>query len=295
MSKAESPAPSLAHDPISELPPLRDIIREAGLSARKSLGQNFLLDLNITRRIARSAGPLEGVKVLEIGPGPGGLTRGLLLEGCAGVVSIERDERFRPALTDLSAVSEGRFSPLFADALEVDYAQLARESGVTRIVANLPYNIATPLIVGWIAAKSWPPWYDRLVAMLQREVAERIAAAPGTEAYGRLSVLAQLRSKARILMSLPPRAFTPSPKVSSALVEITPFAPAPDVEAALVEKVTAAAFGQRRKMLRSSLASLGVDAHSLLEMADIDPTERAERLSIADFVSLAQALKILQG
>jgi 16S rRNA (adenine1518-N6/adenine1519-N6)-dimethyltransferase len=270
---------------------LREAIREAGLSAKKSLGQNFLLDLNITRRIARAAGPLEGVKVLEIGPGPGGLTRGLLLEGAAAVVSMERDERFRPILAQLEGCSEGRFFPLFMDALKADYLELARETGVSRIAANLPYNIATPLIAGWLTAERWPPWFDRLVVMVQQEVAERLVAEPGSGAYGRLAVLAQFRAKPRILFSLPPSVFVPPPKVASALIEIVPGpAPADAVPVSHLERVTAAAFGQRRKMLRSSLAALRVETVPLLNRAGIDPSERAERLNVADFVRLAQCL-----
>jgi 16S rRNA (adenine1518-N6/adenine1519-N6)-dimethyltransferase len=277
-----------APTPIEALPPLRDVIREAGLSAKKSLGQNFLLDLNVTRRIARSAGPLSGITVLEIGPGPGGLTRALLLEGASAVVAVERDERFRPALAEIAAASEGRLQVLFADALEVDYNELAAETGVRRIVANLPYNIATPLIVGWLTKGDWPPWYDKLVVMLQHEVAERLSASPGTENYGRLAVLAQFRARPRVLFSLPPRVFTPSPRVSSALVEICPSEPInPEVPISLIEKVTAAAFGQRRKMLRSSLASLGVDTHALLQDANINPAARAEQLSVEEFARLA--------
>ncbi|MGO9543898.1 MAG: 16S rRNA (adenine(1518)-N(6)/adenine(1519)-N(6))-dimethyltransferase RsmA [Rhodomicrobium sp.] len=278
-------------DPIETLPPLREAIRDAGLSAKKSLGQNFLLDLNITRRIARAAGPLEGVTVLEIGPGPGGLTRALLLEGAAKVVAIERDERFRPILAQIEERSEGRFTPLFLDALEADYDALAAEAGVSRAAANLPYNIATPLIVGWLTAKRWPPWFSKLTVMVQREVAERLIAAPGSGEYGRLAVLAQYRSQPRMLFTLPPSVFVPPPKVASALVEIVPCPPAPDaVPVSLLEQVTAAAFGQRRKMLRSSLGSLGVDTAAMLARAQIDPAQRAERLTVLEFVRLARCL-----
>ncbi len=279
-------------DSIASLPPLRDVIKEAALSARKSLGQNFILDLNVTRRIARSAGPLTDVAVLEIGPGPGGLTRGLLLEGAAGVVAIERDERFRPALSQIEARSGGRFKALFMDALDADYAAIAAETGASRIVANLPYNIATPLIVAWLSGEHWPPWFDRLVVMMQREVADRLVADPGTADYGRLSVLAQHRAWARLLFTLPPSVFTPPPKVSSALVEILPIAAPKDaVPLAMLAELTAAAFGQRRKMLRSSLSALGVDAPTLLRDADIDPSLRAERLTVSDFLRLAQLLR----
>ncbi|MBI4724391.1 MAG: 16S rRNA (adenine(1518)-N(6)/adenine(1519)-N(6))-dimethyltransferase RsmA [Rhodomicrobium sp.] len=280
-----------AFDPIASLPPLREAIRDAGLSAKKSLGQNFLLDLNITRRIARAAGPLAGVTVLEIGPGPGGLTRALLLEGAAKVVAIERDERFRPVLAQLEDAAQGRLAVLFQDALQTDYAALAAQTGVSRVAANLPYNIATPLIVGWLTEERWPPWYDKLVVMLQREVAVRLAAEPVSPDYGRLGVLAQYRAQPRILFSLPPSVFVPPPKVASALVEIVPRPTAKDaVPVSLLEQVTAAAFGQRRKMLRSSLASLGADTATLLRDAGIDPAQRAERLTIADFVRLARHL-----
>jgi 16S rRNA (adenine1518-N6/adenine1519-N6)-dimethyltransferase len=278
-------------DPIESLPPLREAIKELGLSARKSLGQNFLLDLNITRRIARAAGPLENAAVLEIGPGPGGLTRALLLEGAARVVAIERDERFRPILSQIESHSRGRFAALFQDALATDYQAVAAETGVTRVVANLPYNIATPLIVHWLTAGPGPPWYGKIVVMLQKEVAERLVAAPGAGDYGRLAVLAQFRARPRILFTLPPSVFVPPPKVASALVEIVPQPQAPDaVPVSFLERVTAAAFGQRRKMLRSSLASLGADTAALLEAAGIDPAQRAERLTVADFVSLARQL-----
>jgi 16S rRNA (adenine1518-N6/adenine1519-N6)-dimethyltransferase len=283
-------------DPIASLPPLREAIKELGLSARKSLGQNFLLDLNITRRIARAAGPLENARVLEIGPGPGGLSRALLLEGAARVVAIERDERFRPILSQIESHSRGRFSALFQDALATDYQAVAAATGVTRVVANLPYNIATPLIVHWLTAGPWLPWYGKIVVMLQKEVAERLVAAPGAEDYGRLAVLAQYRARPRILFTLPPSVFVPPPKVASALVEIVPQPQAPDaVPVSFLERVTAAAFGQRRKMLRSSLASLGADTAALLEAAGIDPAQRAERLTVADFVSLARQLGRQKG
>ncbi len=279
-------------DAIASLPPLREVIKEAALSARKSLGQNFILDLNVTRRIARSAGPLAGVTVLEIGPGPGGLTRALLLEGAANVAAIERDERFRPALAQIEESSAGRFKPLFMDALKADYPAIAGETGASRIVANLPYNIATALIVAWLTEERWPPWFDKLVIMVQREVAERLVAEPATENYGRLAVLAQYRARPRILFTLPAAVFTPPPKVSSAYVEIVPApAPADAVSTALLGEVTAAAFGQRRKMLRSSLAALGADTAGLLRLAEIDPSERAERLTISDFVRLARCLE----
>lgn len=283
-------------DPIACLPPLREALKELGLSAKKSLGQNFLLDLNITRRIARAAGPLEGASVLEIGPGPGGLTRALLLEGAAKVVAVERDERFRPILSRIESHSQGRLSVLFQDALRADFAAIAAETGVSRVAANLPYNIATPLIVHWLTAGRWLPWFDKLIVMVQREVGERLVAEPGSEDYGRLAVLAQYRARPRILFTLPPSVFVPPPKVASALVEIVPQAQAPDaVPISFLERVTAAAFGQRRKMLRSSLASLGADTAALIQNAGIDPAQRAERLTIADFVSLARELARQKG
>jgi 16S rRNA (adenine1518-N6/adenine1519-N6)-dimethyltransferase len=282
-------------DPIASLPPLGEVIREAGLSAKKSLGQNFLLDLNITRRIARAAGPLEGAAILEVGPGPGGLTRALLLEGAAKVVAIERDERFRPILAQIEERSQGRFTALFEDALEFGYQATAARTGVSRVAANLPYNIATPLIVKWLTSGSWPPWFDKLIVMVQREVADRLVAKPGASDYGRLSVLAQYRARPQILFTLAPSVFVPPPKVASALVEIAPQPMTQDAASvALVERVTAAAFGRRRKMLRSSLASLGVDTAALIRNARIDPESRAERLSVGDFARLASELGKLE-
>ncbi|MFT4078446.1 16S rRNA (adenine(1518)-N(6)/adenine(1519)-N(6))-dimethyltransferase RsmA [Rhodomicrobium sp.] len=281
---------------IEALPPLREVIKDASLSARKSLGQNFILDLNVTRRIARAAGPLDGATVLEIGPGPGGLTRALLIEGASRAIAIERDERFRPALDQIAEASGGRFGVTFADAMSIDYPAFATETGANRIVANLPYNIATPLIVGWLTETRWPPWFDRIVVMVQKEVAERLAAEVGSDHYGRLAVIAQFRARPRILFTLPPSVFTPPPKVASALVEIVPRPQAPDAVPTLwLEKVTAAAFGQRRKMLRSSLASLGADTARLLAEAGIDPAERAERLAVEDFLRIAKALQSQRG
>ena len=267
------------------LPPLRDVIAAHGLAARKSLGQNFLLDLNITAKIARIAGPLEGVTVIEVGPGPGGLTRALLHAGARRVIAVERDERCLPALEQIAAHHDGRLEIISGDALETDFAGLAEGHGDTRIVANLPYNIGTELLTGWLTADPWPPFYTSLTLMFQKEVAQRIVAAPGTPAYGRLGVLAGWRSEARIAFELPPQAFSPPPKVSSAVVHLVPrAAPAPCALAKL-ERVTMAAFGQRRKMLRQSLKPLGGEA--LLAEAGIDPTRRAETLYIAEFVRLA--------
>ena len=273
------------------LPALRDVIRAAGLSAKKSLGQNFLLDLNLTRRIARAAGPLEGVTVVEVGPGPGGLTRALLLEGAEKVIAIERDERCLPALEEISAAYPGGLEVVGGDARDIDYAALS-PSKPARLVANLPYSVGTPLLIGWLKTEPWPPWFDRLVLMFQREVADRIVAAPGSKDYGRLAVLTQWRTAPRILFSLPPDAFTPKPKVASAVVELVQRKrPEPSCDVRQLERVTAAAFGQRRKMLRASLRQLTPDAEALLEGLGLDPKARAENLQIGDFCRIANALR----
>jgi 16S rRNA (adenine1518-N6/adenine1519-N6)-dimethyltransferase len=269
------------------LPPLRDVIRRHELSARKSLGQNFLLDLNLTGRIARAAGPLDGVTVIEVGPGPGGLTRALLTEGAAHVVAIERDTRAIAALAEIAAYFSGRLTIVEGDALEFDPAPYLG-SGPVRVVANLPYNIATALLIGWLTAEPWPPWYDRLVLMFQREVAERIVAGPGSKTYGRLSVLAGWRTEAKILFDIPPSAFVPPPKVTSSVVQLIPRATPVPCDRRALERVTAAAFGQRRKMLRASLRQLGVDPIPLLEKAGLDPTARAEDIGVEGFVALAR-------
>ncbi|MEJ2516837.1 MAG: 16S rRNA (adenine(1518)-N(6)/adenine(1519)-N(6))-dimethyltransferase RsmA [Methyloceanibacter sp.] len=272
------------------LPPLREVIRAAGLSAKKSLGQNFLLDLNLTRRIARSAGPLEGVTVVEVGPGPGGLTRALLMEGAAKVIVIERDERCLAPLKDIAAAYPDRLEILSADAREIDYGALQLQ-GPARLVANLPYSVGTPLLVGWLKTDPWPPWFDSLVLMFQREVAERIVAASGGKDYGRLAVLSQWRTDPRILFSLPPDAFTPKPRVASAVVKLVPKAhPEPSCDISVLERVTAAAFGQRRKMLRASLKQVTPDPESLLTGLGLDPKARAETLEISDFCRIANAL-----
>jgi 16S rRNA (adenine1518-N6/adenine1519-N6)-dimethyltransferase len=275
--------------PVDDLPPLRDVIRRHGLSARKSLGQNFLLDLNLTARIARSAGPLEGVTVVEVGPGPGGLTRALLAQGAARVLAVERDRRAVAALRELAEHFPDRLSVFEADALVFD-VRPHLPSGPARIVANLPYNIATPLLIGWLAAEPWPPWFDALLLMFQREVAERIVAAPGSKSYGRLGVLAGWRTEARILFDVAATAFVPPPNVTSSVIRLVPRpAPLPCGRRAL-ELVTEAAFGQRRKMLRQSLKSLGTDPIALLAAADLDPAARAEDIPIAGFAGLARAL-----
>lgn len=276
---------------LEDLPPLRDVIASLGLSARKSLGQNFLLDLNLTRRIAREAGPLRGEIVLEIGPGPGGLTRALLLEGAHQVIVVERDERCLPALEDIARASEGRLLIHVGDALSVDEARLLSAQRV-HVVANLPYNVGTPLLVKWLTPPSWPSWYKSLTLMFQREVAERIVALPGSDAYGRLSVISQWRTKPRILFDVHRSAFTPPPSITSSVVKFDLLAvPRGEAEVGDLERVTAAAFGQRRKMLRSSLRVLGSFSDALLSDAGIDPTARAEEIAIEGFAALARALK----
>ncbi len=273
---------------LDDLPPLREVIRRHGLAAKKSLGQNFLLDLNLTGRIARAAGPLEGVAVVEIGPGPGGLTRALLALGARRVVAIERDPRCIAALAEIAGHYPGRLVVVAGDALEIDpRPQLG--PGPARIVANLPYNISTALLVRWLGLEPWPPWYDCLVLMFQREVAERIVAAPGSKTYGRLGVLAQWRCETKILFDVNPSAFVPPPKVTSSVVRLVPKAAPLACDRSVLERVTEAAFGQRRKMLRQSLRSLGVDAAALLARAGIEPTRRAEEIPVAGFVALANA------
>jgi len=275
----------------SELPPLREVIAAHGLRAKKSLGQNFLLDLNLTRRIARAAEP-QGAVIYEVGPGPGGLTRSLLAEG-ATVIAVERDDRCIAALAELAEAYPGRLEIVAADALEMDEATLLRERGVkgpVRIVANLPYNIGTALLIKWLTAEPWPPFWESLTLMFQREVAERVVAQPGGHSYGRLSVLAQWRARAKILFEVSPSAFVPPPKVTSAVLRVTPLGePVAPARLADLEAVTAAAFGQRRKMLRQSLKTLTADTEAMLREAGIDPTWRAEQLSVAEFAALARA------
>lgn len=276
------------------LPPLRDVVEACGIEPSRALGQNFLFDLNLTSRIARSAGPLAGVPVVEVGPGPGGLTRALLAEG-AEVLAVERDPRCLPALAAIAARYPGRLTVVSGDALAVLPAALPpRPDGRPwRIVANLPYNVATPLLTGWLETEPWPPWFDRMVLMFQREVAERIVATPRERAdYGRLGVLCGWRTEARILFDVAPSNFVPPPKVMSSIVELVP-RPAPlPCSAAALSRVTAAAFGQRRKMLRQALKGLalppGLDVTALLERAGLEGTARAETLTVADFVALAR-------
>ena len=271
------------------LPRLADVIRTHGLSAKKSLGQNFILDLSLTRRIAREAFPLTGRTVVEIGPGPGGLTRALLLEGATHVIAVERDDRCLAALAEVSAHYPGRLTVHPADALSTDWPSLLDASAdKAAIVANLPYGIATRLLIDWLETEPWPPWFDLMVLMFQKEVAERIVAEPGSKAYGRLAVIAQWRCNAHIAMTLPPEVFTPAPKVSSAVVVFTPReTPTPACSVKALGRVTAAAFGQRRKMLRQSLKSLTPMPELLLREANLDPELRAERLTVAEFARLA--------
>ena len=270
---------------IDDLPPLREVIRRHGLFAKKSLGQNFLLDLNLTARVARAGGSLDGVTVVEVGPGPGGLTRALLAEGARRVIAIERDDRAINALQEIAARYPDRIDIVPGDALEFDTrAHLGFERA--RVIANLPYNIATPLLIGWLS-ESWPPWYDSLVLMFQREVAERIIATSGSKAYGRLAVLAGWRTEAKIMFDVAPTAFVPPPKVTSSVVRLIPRAKPLACDANALQRVTEAAFGQRRKMLRQSLKSVGVDTLTLLAEACIEPTVRAEEIPVEGFVALA--------
>jgi 16S rRNA (adenine1518-N6/adenine1519-N6)-dimethyltransferase len=270
------------------LPPLRDVIRRHALIARKSLGQNFLFDLNLTDRIARAAEPLAGTIVFEVGPGPGGLTRSLLALGAARVIAVERDERAIAALEEIAAHYPGRLEIISADALTFD-PRTQFNAATARIVANLPYNIATPLLISWICAEPWPPWFDRAVLMFQREVAERIVAAPGSKTYGRLSVLVQWRCETRILFDVNPSAFVPPPKVTSSILQVVPRSKPMPCNRRILESVTKAAFGQRRKMLRQSLRSLDADLPALFGSTGLDPTARAEDISVEGYVTLAEA------
>ncbi len=275
------------------LPPLRDVISTHGLNAKKSLGQNFLLDLNLTGRIARTAGSLDDVTVLEVGPGPGGLTRALLSEGARKVVAIERDERCLSALQEIADAYPGRLTIAEGDALELDHTSLV--SGPVRVIANLPYNIATPLLTGWLETEPWPPWFKSLTLMFQKEVAERIVAQPGSKAYGRLSILAQWRCTAQKMFDVDRMAFTPPPKVTSSIVHLEP-RETPLAEAHIddLQRVVKAAFGQRRKMVRASLKALSVDPLALCETAGVDPSARAEKLTIEEFAALARAFSALK-
>ena len=269
------------------LPPLRDVIQRHGLDARKALGQNFLLDLNLTQKIARSAGPLENATVIEVGPGPGGLTRAILSLGAKKLIAIERDTRCLPALAEIADHYPGRLEVIEGDALKLDFEALAAE-GPVKIIANLPYNVGTQLLINWLLPKSWPPFWESLTLMFQKEVGLRIVAHEDDDHYGRLGVLASWRTEARMVFDVPPQAFTPPPKVTSSVVHLVPRPEPLPCEVRKLEVVTQAAFGQRRKMLRQSLKSLG--GETLLAKAGIDPVRRAETLSVAEFVALANAL-----
>lgn len=271
------------------LPPLREVVERHGLMAQKALGQNFLFDLNLTGRIARAAGPLEGQTVVEIGPGPGGLTRALLANGAGRVIAIERDRRCMPALAEIAAHYPGQLDVVDGDALAVDLSNLIG-SNPARIVANLPYNIGTPLLVGWLSAEPWPPWWRSLTLMFQREVAERIVATPEQRAaYGRLAVLANWRCETKILFDVPKTAFVPQPKITSSIVQLVPRQKPEPCDRRLLERLTLAAFGQRRKMLRQSLKAVLPDPAAMIEAAGLSPTMRAEEIPVSGFVALANA------
>ena len=275
---------------IDDLPPLREVIAQHGLSARKALGQNFLLDLNLTSKIARQAGDLQGVSVLEVGPGPGGLTRSLLAEGAKRVLVIEKDARCQPALEEIKTAYPGRLEILEGDALKVN--PMDHLTPPMRIVANLPYNVGTELLVRWLTPSSWPPVWDSLTLMFQREVADRIVAQPGSKGYGRLAVLAQWRCETRIAMSLPPEAFSPPPKVSSAVVHLKALSePRFAADPKVLERVVAQAFNQRRKMLRAALKGIVQDLEGCLREAGIAPTARAEVVPLEAFCALARVVK----
>lgn len=279
---------------IDGLPPLREVINTHGLIAKKQLGQNFLLDLNLTAKIARAAGDLTGADVLEVGPGPGGLTRGLLAEGARRVLAVEKDARCLPALAQIADAYPGRLQVINGDALAVDV--LAHLTPPIKIVANLPYNVGTELLVRWLTPRDWPPFWDSLTLMFQKEVAERIVAQPGSKAYGRLAILAQWRAEAKIVMTLPPEAFVPAPKVHSAVVRLTALPePRYPADAAILSRVVAAGFNQRRKMLRASLKGVAPDIEAKLEAAGIAPTARAEEISLERFCALARVIAAAQG
>jgi 16S rRNA (adenine1518-N6/adenine1519-N6)-dimethyltransferase len=274
---------------IDSLPPLREVIASHGLSARKSLGQNFLLDLNLTAKIARQAGDLRNSDVLEIGPGPGGLTRGLLAEGARHVLAVEKDARCLPALQEIADAYPGRLHVINADALDLD--PLEHLSAPVKVVANLPYNVGTELLVRWLTPRDWPPFWQSLTLMFQREVAERIVARPGSKAYGRLAILAQWRSEAQIVMSLPPEAFTPPPKVSSAVVHLSALpVPRYPADPTVLSRVVAQAFNQRRKMLRAALKGIAPDIEDRIRAAGLQPTDRAEQISLEGFCALSREI-----
>ena len=279
---------------IDDLPPLRDVIARHGLAPKKSLGQNFLFDLNLTARIARAAGPIDDCTVVEIGPGPGGLTRALLALGAKRVIAIERDERAIGALQEIAKRYPGRLEIINADALTFDPRPLL-QSERAKIVANLPYNIATPLLIGWLCSEPWPPWFDMMVLMFQREVAERIVALADDEAYGRLGVLANWRAETKMLFDISPAAFTPPPKVTSSVVRLVPRSQPEPCDRKMLERVAAAAFGQRRKMLRQSLKALGVEPEVLAAAAGVESTRRAETIPVSGFVAMARELTDIQA
>ena len=270
------------------LPPLRDVIQRHGLDARKALGQNFLLDLNLTQKVARQAGSLDGVTVIEVGPGPGGLTRAILALGAKKVIAIERDARCLPALAEISAHYPGRLEVIEGDALKIDFASLAAGEGPAKIIANLPYNVGTQLLINWLLPPQWPPFWQSLTLMFQKEVGLRIVAQEDDDHYGRLGVICGWRTQAHTTFDIPPQAFTPPPKVTSTVVHLTPRDNPIPCPVQKLEKVTEAAFRQRRKMLRQSLKPLGGEI--LLAKAEIDPTRRAETLSVEEFCRLANCL-----
>lgn len=275
---------------IDDLPPLREVIAAHGLDARKSLGQNFLLDLNLTSRIARAAAPLDDVTVLEIGPGPGGLTRALLANGAKRVVAIEKDTRCLPALAEIADHYPGRLEVVEGDALKLDPVAITG-GGPVKIVANLPYNVGTQLLLNWVTTPEWPPFWKSLTLMFQKEVGERIVAKQGSKAYGRLGVLCGWRTSASMLFDISPKAFTPPPKITSTVVQLVPRDNPAPCSLAMLEKITAAAFGQRRKMLRASLKSLASPADPLIEAAGLAPTARAEEIDVTGFVRLANVFE----
>jgi 16S rRNA (adenine1518-N6/adenine1519-N6)-dimethyltransferase len=280
---------------IDNLPPLREVVRTHGLMAKKSLGQNFLFDLNLTSRIARSAGPLEDATVIEVGPGPGGLTRAILAAGPKRVIAIERDKRCLPALAEISAHYPGRLDVIEADALQFDPRPMIGD-GPVRIISNLPYNVGTALLTGWLTTEEWPPWWSSLTLMFQREVAERIVADENDpKDYGRLGVLCGWRTQARILFDVPPSAFVPPPKITSSIVHLTPRPDPQPCRIGTLEAVTRAAFGQRRKMLRQSLKSITPEPSAILAAAGLEETTRAENVPVAGYVALANALDRTRG
>jgi 16S rRNA (adenine1518-N6/adenine1519-N6)-dimethyltransferase len=280
---------------IDDLPPLREVVRTHGLMAKKSLGQNFLFDLNLTSRIARSAGPLEEATVIEVGPGPGGLTRAILAAGAKRVIAIERDARCMPVLAEISAHYPGRLEVVEADALEFDPRPMVG-NGSARIISNLPYNVGTALLTGWLTTDEWPPWWSSLTLMFQREVAERIVADENDpKDYGRLGVLCGWRTQARILFDVPPSAFVPPPKITSSIVHLTPREKPLPCRIGALETVTRAAFGQRRKMLRQSLKSITPDPSAIIASAGLEETTRAENVPVGGYIALANAFDAVRG